>query len=136
MKWFTEREFRCRCCGELPEEVKGNVMALVNEVLDPVREKLGVALVVNSGYRCKEHNLRVGGAKGSQHLRGEAADVRLVSGSKFQVSGVQDLARAIVELGRFDQVIVYPTFVHVSWKRFGPNRKQVLRKISNGYQRL
>ena len=125
MKWFKEKEFACRCCGELPPLARANVRALVEQVLDPVREKLGRPIVVNSGYRCQKHNLEVGGVKGSQHLRGEAADIVLVNGSGFMV---QDLANAIKEHGVFDQLIVYPGFVHVSFKRNGVNRHQVLRK--------
>ena len=132
MKWFKEKEFACRCCGELPPLARANVRALVENVLDPVREKLGRPIVVNSGYRCQKHNLEVGGVKGSQHLRGEAADIVLVNGSWLMVHGsgstVQELVEAIKEHGVFDQLIVYPGFVHVSYKRYGPNRGQVLRK--------
>lgn len=42
----------------------------------------------------------------------------------------------IKENGKWDQLIIYPTFLHVSWKRYGPNRKQVLRKITNGYAKV
>jgi len=38
--------------------------------------------------------------------------------------------------GKFDQLIVYPTFLHVSWKRQGGNRKQILRKTATGYQKV
>lgn len=159
MKWFKEKEFACRCCGELPPLARANVRALVEQVLDPVREKLttstsvatrqssselgsalaapsvGGAIQVNSGYRCREHNLAVGGVKGSQHLVGEAADIApagfKVQDSSFK-SALKDLADAIKENGRFDQMIVYPGFVHVSYKRNGQNRKQVLRSLGNG----
>ena len=120
MRYFTDKEFKCRCCGELPEEFLGNVRALVANVLDPAREKLGQPITVNSGYRCKEHNVKVGGVVGSQHLRGEAADITCAD--------VRRLKEIIIENGRFDQLIDYGTFLHVSWKRNGPNRKQKLIK--------
>ena len=91
MRWFKEKEFACKCCGELPlstssgQAPRANVEALVREVLDPVREQLGKAIIVN----IKQH-------------------------------------------GVFDQLIIYPTFVHVSYKRFGGNRRQVLRKRKGG----
>lgn len=131
MKWFKEQELCCKCCGQLPPFARGNIEALVCEVLDPAREKLGSPIVVNSGYRCPKHNKEVGGATNSQHLLGQAADIR------FQVSGfkIQDLAKAIVENGKYDQLILYPTFVHVSWKRTGQNRRMVLEKTANGYRR-
>lgn len=131
MKWFKEKELACKCCGQLPPFARENIEALVCEVLDPAREKLGSPIVVNSGYRCPKHNKEVGGATNSQHLLGQAADIR------FQVSGfkIQDLAKAIVENGKYDQLILYPTFVHVSWKRTGQNRRMVLEKTANGYRR-
>ena len=132
MKWFKEKEFVCRCCGELPPLAQANVRALVANVLDPVREKLGKPIVVNSGYRCKEHNLEVGGVTNSQHLVGEAADIVPVHGSWLTV---QDLANAIKENGKFDQLIAYPTFLHVSYKRSGVNRHQILKKVGNRYVR-
>lgn len=68
MKYFKEKEFECRCCGQLPEEAKKNVVALVSAILDSVREKLGGPIKVNSGYRCELHNARVGGVRNSQHM--------------------------------------------------------------------
>lgn len=120
--------------GGVPENVK----ALVENVLDPLREKYGKPIKVNSGYRCPKHNLAVGGATQSQHMKGEAADIAPV-GLQVTAYGLKELER-LVEIikqnGKWDQMIVYPTFVHVSWKRFGPNRKQTLRKVSNGYQKV
>ena len=48
---------------------------------------------------------------------------------------VQDLANAIKENGKFDQLIAYPTFLHVSYKRSGVNRHQILKKVGNRYVR-
>jgi len=122
--------------GGVPENVK----ALVENVLDPLREKYGKPIRVNSGYRCPKHNLAVGGASRSQHLLGEAADIAPVSSFRVQDPGYKDELARLVEIikenGKWDQMIIYPTFVHVSWKRFGPNRKQTLRKVSNGYQKV
>lgn len=136
MKWFNEKEFACRCCGELPPFARENIEALVCEVLDPAREKLGMPIVVNSGYRCPKHNREVGGVANSQHLKGEAADIRpntnctnRRSTTDSGVNYTNELARLrqiIIDSGRFDQLITYPTFIHVSWKRVGQNRRRVL----------
>lgn len=120
MKWFTEKEFKCRCCGELPEEFQGNVRVLVANVLDQAREKLGIPIMVNSGYRCPKHNALVGGVANSQHMKGEAADIRCADNKL--------LAEIIEQKGNFDQLIIYPTFLHVSYKRHGNNRKQIIIK--------
>ena len=45
------------------------------DVLDRIRERLGVPITVNSGYRCPEHNEEVGGVSDSQHVLGTAADI-------------------------------------------------------------
>ena len=126
MKWFKEKEFACKCCGQLPPLARENVKALVSEVLDPVRERLGMPIVVNSGYRCEKHNKDVGGVRNSQHLRGEAADVTCAD--------LPRLKALIIENGKFDQLITYPTFLHVSYKRTGGNRHQRLKKGGAGYE--
>ena len=126
MKWFKEKEFACKCCGQLPPLARENVKALVDFILDPVREQLGKPIVVNSGYRCERHNKDVGGVRNSQHLRGEAADIHCQDNEK--------LKQLIIENGKFDQLITYPTFLHVSYKRTGGNRHQRLKKGGAGYE--
>ena len=90
MRWFNKNELircyrqdkaqRCKECRlpqpvtRLPNGIEESLAALVEDVLDPVREKLGRPIVVNSGFRCPVHNRMVGGATGSQHVKGEAAD--------------------------------------------------------------
>lgn len=120
MKHFKFEEFRCRCCGGFPPQARANIEALVTEVLDPARQKFGGPVLVNSGYRCPKHNAEVGGVKNSQHMKGEAADVRC--------DDIRRLKQIIIDNGRYDQLIDYGTFLHVSWKRNGPNRKMKFNK--------
>ena len=108
-----------------PKEAEENLRALVDEVLDPLREAYGRPIRVNSGYRCPRLNTLVGGTPNSQHMRGEAADIQPVVGNE---ADLPELARILIENGKFDQLILYPTFIHVSYKRLGWNRKQVLQK--------
>lgn len=117
MKYFKMKEFECREGCLMPAEAKANIEALVENVLDPVREWYGKPIYVNSGYRCPKHNAAVGGVPNSQHMRGEAADIR-----------PREVGKIIEQLGNYDQLIYYPTFVHVSWKRVGKNRKQIIYK--------
>ena len=133
---FNENGARCRECrlkqpaNKLPDGVEENLQALVYNVLDPVRERYGKPIKVNSGYRCLIHNRTVGGVPGSQHVKGEAADIA-PAGLQFTAYGLKELARlveVIKENGKYDQLIIYPTFVHVSWKRSGGNRRQVINK--------
>lgn len=82
MKHFSFQEFersdtatRYAIDNTIPEPAKKNVAALVDKVLDPLREAWGKPITVNSGYRCPALNKAVGGAKGSHHMTGMAADV-------------------------------------------------------------
>ena len=62
MKYFDiDREFRCKDGSVMPEEVKVNLTALVEKVLDPARERFGNAIRVNSGWRSEAYNKRIGG---------------------------------------------------------------------------
>ena len=126
MKWFNEKEFVCRCCGGLPPYAKENIEALVENVLDPLRERYGKPIVVNSGYRCPKHNKEVGGATNSQHMKGEAADIRPTTNCPNYTNDLKRLRQLIIESRNFDQLIVYKNFLHVSWKRRGGNRRTVL----------
>lgn len=74
IKHFRREEFACKCgkCGGYPVEPSEKVV----RVLDVFREEVGLAVYINSGIRCKEHNEAVGGADDSRHLYGDAADIR------------------------------------------------------------
>jgi len=102
-------------------EVRANIGALARNVLQPLRDDLKALVIVESGYRCKQLNQLVGGVETSQHRKGEAGDIR----SPFYTP--LHIARRIIALKLpFDQLILYPTFVHVSHKRKGKQRGQVL----------
>ena len=100
-------------------EVRDNIKALVENVLQPLRDAWGGPIFINSGYRCKELNEAVGGVETSQHVFGCAADC-----------GVADpyaLAKLLLHMNLdFDQAIIYPSFLHLSYKRDGVNRRQLL----------
>ena len=61
------------------DEVKRSLTALAEKILDPLRAAYGKPIIVTSGYRCPALNKAVGGAASSQHVKGEAADIRSVS---------------------------------------------------------
>lgn len=152
MKWFKKeeliscyRERKCDRCPEcqlqkavysMPNGIDENTKALVNEVLDPARQMFGKPIKVNSGFRCPVHNKAVGGVANSQHVKGEAADIAPADSRQVTTDSLIQLGKIIEELGKYDQLIYYPTFLHVSWKRNGPNRRQTLRKVSNGYEKV
>jgi hypothetical protein len=126
MKHFTLRELTATSTGKpnMPGTAETeNLINLVDKLLDPVREQWGKPIRVNSGYRSLSVNLDVGGAATSQHLRGEAVDI--TAGSKEENKKLFDL---IASGYVYDQLIDEEnyTWLHVSLKRNGVNRKQTL----------
>ena len=109
-------------------EVRDSVKALVDEVLQPLRDAWDEPLAINSGYRCPEVNKAVGGVPTSQHTKGEAADVcPFGRNGHGDIETVRQLAQKAVELDLpFDQMILYPSFVHFSHKLKGEQRRQIL----------
>ena len=76
IRYFKREEFRCKCggqyCGGFPAEPKEQLVRL----LDGSREYLGVPVRIVSGLRCPTWNSIQGGVANSQHMYGEAADIR------------------------------------------------------------
>ena len=106
-------------------EVRDSVLALVRKVLQPLRDAYQKPMKVNSGYRCKELNEIVGGVPSSQHVKGEAADIH--TGSPLETYRLAHLAKSTPEIWeQIDQLICYDTFVHISHKRVGAQRHQLL----------
>lgn len=102
-----------------------NLNALVDKILDPLREAYGKPIIVTSGFRCEELNSLVGGSKTSQHRTGQAADIRTIVDTPEENKKLYDL---IIKLNLpFDQLINEYNFdwVHVSFSE--KNRKQILK---------
>lgn len=96
-------------------------------ILQPLRDYLGAPIVINSGYRCQSLNKAVGGAYGSQHMAGEAADLSFPLGRDYLKKAL-DYIRYCTN---YDQLIYYErgasSFLHVSYKHAG-NRHQFITK--------
>jgi hypothetical protein len=127
MKYFTFKELSKTNTGlaNVPTaEAIGNLENLVEKILDPVRELWGAPIFVNSGFRSPAVNKAVGGVATSQHLTGEAADITAGSAEK-NAKLFQMIANGNYE---FDQLIDEKNYswIHVSLKRNGNNRKQIL----------
>lgn len=130
MKYFTIKELcksstaTYRGIDNTPNsEIVSNLEQLVDKILDPLREKYGKLIRVNSGYRCDKLNKAVGGSNTSQHKYGLAADI--TAGSRLEN---KKLFTLIQQLNLpFDQLIDEKNYswIHVSISK-NP-RKQVLR---------
>lgn len=130
-KYFTINELtksstaqRLHIDNTPPQNVKDNLTKLIDNILDPLRELYGKPIIVNSGYRCPKLNKAVGGARNSQHLIGQASDIRTVSNTKESNKQLFNLIKD--SKLPFDQLINEYDFnwVHVSYSP--RNRRQVL----------
>ena len=96
------------------------MLDLIVYCLQPIRDKLGLPMVITSGYRNSEVNKLVNGAENSQHMKGQAVD--------FTVSGytpTQLVARIQLSGIEFDQLInEYDSWVHISYVK-GNNKGDV-----------
>lgn len=80
---------------------------------------------ITSARRTPEQNKACNGASNSQHLIGEAIDIKPYGTTSFNklIEMTYDYSDHVIP---FDQLIIYPNFIHVS---FGPrNRRQVIDK--------
>jgi hypothetical protein len=123
---FTLKELCVTKTGihnEPNQEQKENLHALIENVLQPARDALGI-IIVTSGFRNARVNAAVGGARGSQHMRGEAADcVHKDNAALFHwIKENVEFDQLIWEFGDKDQ----PDWVHVSYSQT-KNRGQALR---------
>ena len=76
-------------------------------MLDTLRERVGIPLVLSSAFRCEAHNLAVGGVKNSTHTKGKAVDIKcLDSHTRFK------LLKAAFETG-FRRIEPRETWVHL-----------------------
>ena len=114
------------------EEATANLQCLIDEVLNPCRDKYGKPIIVNSGYRSKQLNAKIGGVDTSDHLTGEAADI--TGGS---VEENRKIFRILVENGKYDQLIWEKggQWVHVSWR--GDDSRHIMLEFKNStYSRI
>ena len=73
---FSLPEFASKDGAAFPEDVKTNLAELA-ENLQVLRDHFGRPVTVTSGYRSPAHNVRIGGASDSFHVRGMAADLQI-----------------------------------------------------------
>lgn len=112
------------------KEQHDSLKKLAETVLQPIRDKYGKPLIVSSGFRCEKLNKAVGGAKTSQHCKGEAADIRTVSDSvadnKELFNFILDMInKGEIKVGQLIDEYQY-NWIHVSLPRVGKMNNQIL----------
>ena len=88
-------------------------------LLEPAREIAG-PILINSGFRNPRVNALVGGVRNSQHLLGQAADIRPRDPAQFQ--RLVDFLKANAYT---DQLLTGNGWLHISWNPFGIPRHYV-----------
>jgi zinc D-Ala-D-Ala carboxypeptidase len=109
----------------LPNDLEANIQSLVDNILQPVRDALGV-IIVTSCYRSPEVNKAIGGSSTSQHCLGQAADLKFKGGNDVLFNWLKentDFDQLIWEFGTDEE----PSWVHISYSP--RHRKQILKAI-------
>jgi len=103
IKYFKKEEFECSHCGKCEMDEEFMLM------LDAARDDAGIPFIINSGYRCQEHENIVAGEdpEVDNHVVGKAADIHAPSSrAKFKIIS------ALIEVG-FTRIGIGKTFIHV-----------------------
>lgn len=129
-KNFMVREFACKCSRCSTVQIDDKLVGYLQQI----RDHFGKALIITSGYRCEKHNAEVGGASGSRHVMGQAAD--------FYISGVKPAEVAkfaesigVKGIGLYEKADCGDDFVHIdtrSAKSFWYGHKQAYRSTFGG----
>lgn len=77
IKWFKREEFRCKCGGRYCNGYPAEMQEAVVKIADAARDHFGKPAYVISGLRCRQWNAHEGGVANSQHMYGEAIDLRI-----------------------------------------------------------
>ena len=107
-KNFTLEEFeksatadKYKISNKIPDKYMNNVQKLA-ELLQVIRDAWDAAIIVNSGYRCKELNGKVGGSKTSDHLYAAAADITTKSDKPEDNKKLFILIKSLIDLGKIE----------------------------------
>lgn len=77
IKYFTRAEFKCKCGGRFCNGYPAEMQEAIVKIADAARDHFGKPAHVVSGLRCKQWNEHEGGVANSQHMYGEAIDLRI-----------------------------------------------------------
>jgi len=107
--YLSEKEYRCSHCLSLPPDYKDKpeFFSQFFEYWMDIRERYGLPIIVNSGYRCPIHNKTVGGEECSAHCTGLALDIRPSDGD------IGRLVRIVEAYANDLRMKVYSRFIHI-----------------------
>lgn len=83
---FKRSELACPCCGQC------QMNQIFMDRLQVLRDLYGKPITIVSGYRCAKHNKEIRGSPQSDHLRGEAVDIRVRDKLSRELYRLRELA--------------------------------------------
>lgn len=101
------------------EDQVAQLKLLCEKVLQPIRDRYNHPIIITSGFRCKALNKAVGGSNTSQHMMGQAADIKCTATTKAYLfnlilsmikSGEIKVGQLIWEYGTKKE----PNWIHIS----------------------
>jgi uncharacterized protein YcbK (DUF882 family) len=112
---FSLEEFNCKDGSEMPNDVMINIIKLAKN-LQVLRDAVGKTITITSGYRSPKYNLKIGGAKDSQHIKGTAADIKVKGMTPKEVAKVIE---GLIANGKMTQggIGIYPSWVHYDCRK-------------------
>lgn len=116
-----------------PNEHQLKAMRTVaSEVFDKVREHFGVPIAITSFLRSEKLNKKIGGAKNSQHVKGEAIDIDADVLGGVTNKEIYDFIRDNLDYDQLINEFDY-SWIHVSYVSKELNRNRQLKAVkSNG----
>jgi hypothetical protein len=115
---FTDAELACKCgCG----------MGLdrnFRKLLEEIRTEFGKPMAISSGARCTVHNRKIGGARGSAHTLGKAADIKALKDSDYRRDLLTFLTARLDKYNLWMEDPAFtPSWIHIDCKvRLGTPR--------------
>jgi len=106
-----------------PAELKA-MKALAWHVIEPIRSEFKQPLRINSMFRSVEVNKKVGGARNSQHVKGEAVDLAIGRAEFEWIRANLEWDSMIWEFGNS----LEPAWIHISYS-LKHNRREILRAV-------
>ena len=125
---FRVREFRCKDGSD-----KILISTELVQMLEKLRERLGCSININSGYRTKSHNQKVGGSATSKHMKGLAADI--ICGRDGKTVSAKEVCCAAQDIGFDGIAFISGTATHVDVRgyRWWADETKNNKKVSDFY---
>lgn len=127
-------------------EAVGNLKKLCKGTMEPLRETLDLPIIITSGFRSETLNkILAHSARKSQHLTGSACDFYVGWSQNLNGRGqsgdMPSARQRLIKAFRliitedaidYDQLIIYPSFIHVSYVSREANRHSIMKAEGNG----